>query len=273
METIVQSDSESYNIKQLNKDLKKLVVKSPEQQIHLLSKLEKILETQTDVEDIAMIDKQLPKNLKKEPYVKYFNTTNEYNIEIMKVILLKRNHFDDYDYATLLSKIGYFEQTELFDLIVKKRPEFIEAHRSDPNNFVLIYTSNKGNVEFAKKILGAGVDPTIMNQCALSSATKNGDIEMVKLLIEEPDTDIFYEHEVLLEIAVDSGNHLMVDLYLNLGLKITDSAFCRACKLDLDKTVKVMLNHGATVPTKARKIANNLKNKNISKLLRAASKR
>lgn len=270
MESVIKYITKGYyNIVLLNKNCLNLVKLSRHYINLCLKKMKEIIESNTG--SISYFDKVLSKNEKKKIYIDYFNNTNEYNLDFMKIILLKRNNYDDYDYLSLINKIGCFNQDQLLILFLKKKFKIFEKFATDPENLSLVYASCKDYYNTAKLLLEAGIDVSIRNQAALVNATRQANIEIVNLLIDNG-ADIFFENHIILHIAVDSKSHNMVQLYLEKNIDVhanNASALCMACEKGYDKIVGVMLKFGADPKinnSEPIKIAKKKKRKNILKL-------
>ena len=108
------------------------------------------------------------------------------NNSIAKQIILERKQ------KFITNKIDYFLNNlkhyikGLFDT---DRFLYNQIHNLQPMDQALILASSIGDYDIVKELIQQGVDPSIMNNIALTQASKNGHFKVVDLLLNDPRVD------------------------------------------------------------------------------------
>ena len=95
------------------------------------------------------------------------------------------------------------QETPLYGAIKNQRLDMVKflveecgadiEHREVQLRSPLYYSASKGNMEITKYLAAKGADPnakTAMGRTALLKATWNGEVELVRVLLEQPAMDI-----------------------------------------------------------------------------------
>ncbi|KAF4528779.1 hypothetical protein B566_EDAN017111 [Ephemera danica] len=161
--------------------------------------------------------------------------------------------------------------TELAKKMVKRDTK-TEYTSEEQKEYLFIETCRKGDTELAKKMLDEGIDVDTksgswMGHTALHWASKNGDIDMIKLLLDHgAQMEIRSEEEVdALQYATFGGHIDAIELLLDRGADIhsrdaTDGStplhqkeylFIETCRKGDTELAKKMLDEGIDVDTKS----------------------